>query len=119
VRVWIPACATGEEAYSIAMLPLEYADTLEASPGLQIFGSDLDESAVQIARSEKYPEAIAADVSEERLRRFFVREAGGFQIRREVREIVLFATQNLGFGEWRTGPFDIDHLLESTDPRAL
>jgi chemotaxis methyl-accepting protein methylase len=86
---------------------------------VRILPEDLDESAVQIARSGKYPEAIAADASEERLRRFFIRETGGFQIRREVREIVLFATQNLGFGEWRTGPFDIDHLLESTDPRAL
>jgi chemotaxis methyl-accepting protein methylase len=46
----------------------------------------------------------------------FIRETGGFQIRREVREIVLFATQNLGFGEWRTGPFDIDHLFESEIP---
>jgi CheR methyltransferase-like protein len=54
VRVWIPACATGEEADSIAMLLLEHADTLEAAPGLQIFGSDLDEGAVQIARSGKF-----------------------------------------------------------------
>ncbi|MBV9105216.1 MAG: PAS domain S-box protein [Verrucomicrobia bacterium] len=95
VRVWVPACATGEEAYSIAMLLLEHADTLEAAPGLQIFGSDLDEGAIQIARKGNYPEAIAADVSEERLRRFFAKEAGGYQIRREVRERVLFTTHDL------------------------
>ncbi|MBV8376247.1 MAG: histidine kinase, partial [Verrucomicrobia bacterium] len=95
VRVWIPACATGEEAYSIAMLLLEHADTLETAPGLQIFGSDLDEIAIQMARKGKYPEAIAADVSEERLRRFFAKEAGSYQIRREVREIVLFTTHDL------------------------
>jgi two-component system CheB/CheR fusion protein len=87
------------------MLLLEHADTLEAAPGLQIFGSDLDEGAVQIARKGKYPEAIATDVSEERLRRFFAKEAGGFQIRREVREIVLFNARSVeGRAFFTAGP---------------
>lgn len=95
VRVWIPACATGEEAYTIAMLLLEHARTLEVAPPLQIFACDLDDGAVQLARAGSYPETIIADVSEERLRRFFLKEARGWRIRREVREIVLFAEHDL------------------------
>lgn len=95
VRVWIPACATGEEAYSLAILLIEHARTLESPPALQVFGCDLDEEAVQFARAGIFPEAISADVSEERLRRFFVREHRGYRVRREVREVVLFATHDL------------------------
>lgn len=95
VRVWVPACATGEEAYSIAMLLLEHASSLESPPHLQVFGCDLDEEAIQKARSALYPETIVADVSTERLRRFFVHEQGSYRIKREVREVVLFATHDL------------------------
>ncbi|HUR45349.1 MAG TPA: chemotaxis protein CheB [Candidatus Saccharimonadales bacterium] len=95
VRVWIPACATGEEAYSFAMLLLEHAKTLDAGPGVQIFGCDLDEDAIQLARTGIYPSTITADVSEERLRRFFLQDPHGYRIRREVREIVLFAAHDL------------------------
>jgi len=95
IRVWIPACATGEEAYSIAMLLLEHARPLEVGPPIQLFACDLDDSAVQLARAGVYPETIMADVSEERLRRFFVKDAHGWRIRREVREIVLFAAHDL------------------------
>lgn len=95
VRVWVPACATGEEAYSIAMLLIEHARTLDSPPTLQVFGCDLDEDAVQFARAGVFPDAIAADISEERLRRFFVREHAGYRVRREVREIVLFAAHDL------------------------
>ena len=95
VRVWVPACATGEEAYSIAMLLLEHARTLDIPPAIQVFGCDLDEDAVQEARLGVFPEAITADVSEERLRRFFIKEHRGYRIRREVREIVLFAAHDL------------------------
>jgi two-component system CheB/CheR fusion protein len=95
VRVWTPACATGEETYSLAMLLLEHARTLEAPPMLQIFGCDLDDAAIQIARAGAYPDTIAADVSEERLRRYFTKEHRGYRVRREVREIVLFAQHDL------------------------
>ena len=74
VRVWVPACATGEEAYSLAMLLLEHARQLDVPPAIQIFACDLDEDAIQTGRAGVYPETIAADVSEERLRRFFVKE---------------------------------------------
>jgi two-component system CheB/CheR fusion protein len=95
VRVWCPACATGEEAYSIAMLLIEHAHTLDAPPPIQVFGCDLDEDAIRVARAGFYPEAIAADVSEDRLRRFFIKEPTGYRVRREVRELVLFAPHDL------------------------
>jgi two-component system CheB/CheR fusion protein len=95
VRVWVPACATGEEAYSIAMLLLEYAQKLDVPPALQVFACDLDDGAIQAARSGHFPETIAADVSEERLRRFFVKDHNGYRVRREMREMVLFATHDL------------------------
>jgi two-component system CheB/CheR fusion protein len=95
IRVWVPACATGEEAYSIAILLLEHARTLEGPPSLQIFACDLDGESIQAARAGLYPETIAADVSEERLRQFFVKEHRGYRVRREVREMVLFATHDL------------------------
>lgn len=95
VRVWVPACATGEEAYSIAMLLLEYARKLDAPPALQVFACDLDEEAIQQARAGLYPETISADVSEERLRSFFIKDHRGYRVRRELREMVLFAVHDL------------------------
>lgn len=95
VRVWVPACATGEEAYSIAMLLLEHARTVDGPPALQVFACDLDEEAIQQARTGLYPETITADVSEERLRKFFVKDHHGYRVRRELRELVLFAVHDL------------------------
>ncbi|KWT96982.1 MULTISPECIES: CheR family methyltransferase [unclassified Variovorax] len=120
VRVWVTACATGEEAYSIAMLLAEHARTLDVSPTIQVFGSDLDENAVQAARDGIYPAAIEADVSPERLRRFFVKEHGSYRVRRELRETVLFATHDL----LKDSPFSrLDlvscrNLLIYLDPQA-
>ncbi|HEX2100286.1 MAG TPA: CheR family methyltransferase, partial [Candidatus Synoicihabitans sp.] len=95
VRVWVPGCATGEEAYSIAMMLVEYARTLDLAPAVQVFACDLDEDAVHVARAGFYPDAITADVSADRLRRFFVKEHNGYRVRRELREIVLFAAHDL------------------------
>ncbi len=95
VRVWVPACATGEEAYSIAMLLLEQARKLDAPPSLQVFACDLDEEAIQQARAGLYPETITADVSGDRLRSFFIKDHRGYRVRRELREMVLFAVHDL------------------------
>ncbi|HEX6096972.1 MAG TPA: CheR family methyltransferase [Thermoanaerobaculia bacterium] len=95
VRVWAAGCATGEEAYSIAMLLAEAASHLTTAPEIQIFATDLDEEAIAKARSGFYTAAETADVSPERLRRHFVKDNDGFRIRRELREIVLFAHHNL------------------------
>ena len=93
LRVWVPACATGEEAYSVAMLLSEHARTLETPPTIQVFATDLDEDVLIEARNGLYPEAIAADVSPDRLRRFFVKEHQSYRVRRELRETVLFAVR--------------------------
>jgi two-component system, chemotaxis family, CheB/CheR fusion protein len=95
LRVWVPACATGEEAYSIAILLSERAREMEAPPMMQVFATDLDEEAIKTAREGTYPATIEADVSEERLRRYFVKEHRGYKVRREMREMVLFAQHDL------------------------
>jgi two-component system CheB/CheR fusion protein len=95
IRVWVPACATGEEAYSIAILLLEEATRREARPDIQIFATDLDDVALAIAREGRYPASISADVSDERLRRFFVREGEQYRIRREVRDLIVFASHSV------------------------
>lgn len=95
VRVWVVACASGEEAYSVAMLLSEHARTLEAPPLIQVFATDLDEQAVRTARDAVYPAAIEADVSDERLVRFFLKEQKGYRVRRELREMVLFAVHDV------------------------
>ena len=95
VRVWVPACATGEEAYSIAMLLIEHARTLEAPPLIQIFAMRPGRGSDPGGARGHLPDAIEADVSEERLRRYFVKEQRGYRVRRELREMVLFATHDL------------------------
>lgn len=95
LRVWVAACATGEEAYSMAMLLLEQARKCDSPPSLQVFASDLDDDAIRAARAGFYPETITADVSEDRLQRFFTKVPHGYLMRREVREMVLFATHDL------------------------
>lgn len=91
LRIWSIGCATGEEAYSLAILLLEEAERRHFTPKIQIFASDLDEGALATAREGRYPRAIEADVSEERLNRFFVAEVEHYRVRKEVRDVVLFA----------------------------
>ena len=95
IRIWVPGCATGEEAYSIAILLIEEAHRREFRPQLQVFASDLDTGALATAREGVFSAAIAADVPEERLRRFFEREGDHYRVKREVRDILLFATHSL------------------------
>ena len=96
VRVWVPGCATGEEAYSFAILLLEEAARHKTRrQPIQVFGSDLDARALASAREGRFPLSIEADVSEERLRRFFVRDGDHYRVRQEVRDPVLFAVHDL------------------------
>jgi two-component system CheB/CheR fusion protein len=97
LRAWVTGCSTGEEAYSLAMCFREAAEPFKAmkSVTLQIFATDLDRDAIEKARHGLYLDAIAADVSPERLRRFFVQEERGFRVSKEIREMVVFAPQNL------------------------
>lgn len=94
VRIWVAGCATGEEAYSIAMLCAEQVATIFDAPKVQIFASDIDEAAIATAREGLYTLNDAADVSPERLRRFFNRDGDGYRVRREIREMILFAHHN-------------------------
>jgi two-component system, chemotaxis family, CheB/CheR fusion protein len=95
VRVWVAGCATGEEAYTMAMLLTEFTETLTNAPTVQVFATDIDEQAISAAREGFYTAADVADISPVRLRRFFTKEPDGYRVRRELRERVLFARHNL------------------------
>ena len=95
IRAWVVGCATGEEAYSLAILMLEEAHRRKMVLPIQIFASDLDEGALATAREARYPKSIEADVSEERLRRFFIDEGTHYRLRKEVRDLVLFASHSV------------------------
>ncbi len=94
-RCWVAGGATGEEAYSIAMLLRECMDETAVECKVQIYSTDLDDDAIAVARAGIYPLNVAADVSPERLRRFFAKEDAGYRVKREIREMVVFATQNV------------------------
>ena len=95
LRVWVPGCSSGEEAYSIAIIVWECMEILGRSFEVQIFGTDLDENAINVARIGRYPDSIAVDVSPERLKRFFTKEETYYQINKNIREMVVFAPQNI------------------------
>jgi two-component system CheB/CheR fusion protein len=95
VRIWVPGCATGEEAYSLAILLREHMDTLTSTPKVQVFASDLDESVIATARAGRYPATLLEGMSDERRGRFFVEGAGGYTARPEVRELCTFSTHSL------------------------
>jgi two-component system CheB/CheR fusion protein len=95
VRVWSVGCSTGEEAYSLAMLLAERAASFSTPPEFQVFGSDIDERAIAIARAGLYPATIADDVAAARLSEHFTKEEGRYRIKKQVRDKILFASQNL------------------------
>jgi PAS domain S-box-containing protein len=94
IRIWVAGCATGEEAYSIAILCAEQLTIRLDAPKIQIFATDIDESAIATAREGSYTINDAADVSTERLRRFFTPDGNNFKVRKEIREMILFANHN-------------------------
>jgi two-component system CheB/CheR fusion protein len=95
IRVWIPGCSTGEEAYSIVILLLEELTAANKTAPLQIFASDIDSEALKHAREGIYPHSIAADVAEERLNRFFTKQDSHYQVSKRLRESIIFSMQNL------------------------
>ena len=94
-RIWVPGCATGEEAYSLAIAALEYGESVRARVTLQIFATDVSEPSIERARAGIYPETVALDVSEERIRRFFARTERGYQVDKMIRDMCVFARQNV------------------------
>ncbi|MFZ5896279.1 MAG: chemotaxis protein CheB [Myxococcota bacterium] len=94
-RAWVPACATGEEAYSLAIAIREILTDLDRRVSVQIFATDLDQPAIDVARAGRYPLSIDAHVTPERLDRFFVKTDTGYRISKEIRESIVFAPQNV------------------------
>ena len=95
LRVWVPGCATGEEPYGLAIVFLEHLARLGRASRMQIYATDVNEDALALARRGVYPSTIASDVSAGRLQRFFLRQGEQFQIRKDVRDVVTFAMQNV------------------------
>jgi two-component system, chemotaxis family, CheB/CheR fusion protein len=95
IRVWVPGCSTGEEPYSLAMALMEYLGEENGNIALQIFATDVSEAIIQKARAGIYPENIAADMSADRLQRFFNKVEGGYQISKTVRDLCVFAKQDV------------------------
>ena len=95
VRIWVPGCSTGEEAYSVAITLLEHLGEAASDTQIQIFATDVSDAAVEHARAGSYGEAITADVSPERLRRFFTHADGAYRINKIVRDLCVFARQDL------------------------
>ncbi len=96
VRVWVPGCATGEEAYSIAIVLHEIVNRLGRGMRIHVFGTDLDADAIAVARAGLYPAGVAADVGAQRTRRYFSKESDGqLRVKKLIREMVVFAPQNV------------------------
>ncbi len=95
LRIWVPGCASGEEAFSIAIVMREAMNAMRRTFEVQIFGTDLDSEAIDTARTGIYPEGIALDVPPKRLERYFVREGATYRIRKDIREMTIFALQNV------------------------
>jgi two-component system CheB/CheR fusion protein len=95
LRIWTPGCASGEETYSVAIALLEYLGDKSSQTHVQFFGTDISESGISKARSGVYPENIQADVSPERLRRFFTKVEGGYRISKTIRDMCIFAQHNV------------------------
>jgi two-component system CheB/CheR fusion protein len=93
IRLWVAGCSTGEEVYSIAICLLEFLDTQETVPKIMIFGTDISELAIEKARSGTYIPSLVEQLSPERLRRFFVKVEGGYEINKPIRQMCVFANK--------------------------
>lgn len=107
LRIWVPACATGEEVYSLAICLMEFLGERAQDITIQIFGTDLNESAIEQARQGSFPESIAERVSAARLQRFFVHENRRYRVAKHIRELCVFARQNVA----RDPPFSRMDLI--------
>jgi two-component system CheB/CheR fusion protein len=107
VRVWVPGCATGEEVYSLAILLREFSTRLSGPPRIQLFATDIDEAAINIARLGRYPVTLVEGLSTERLARFFTLAHGSYVVNKEIRELCTFSPHNLV----RDPPFSMMNLV--------
>ena len=95
IRVWVPGCSSGEEAYSIAILLRECIEQLKKHISIQVFGTDIDTAAIEAARAGIFPASISADVDPQRLKRFFHFDDNFYTINKDIREVLIFAPQNI------------------------
>ncbi|HEY1149989.1 MAG TPA: chemotaxis protein CheB, partial [Pseudoduganella sp.] len=95
VRVWVAACASGQEAYSMTMMLADHAAQLAKPAEIQVFASDIDEHAIAVARAGVYPSSIVMDVPTARIRQFFTKEEDRYRVRKALRDRILFASHNL------------------------
>jgi two-component system CheB/CheR fusion protein len=95
IRIWVPGCSTGEEVYSLAIVLLEYLGEKGANTPIQIFATDLSERILSKARAGIYPESVAVDIASDRLKRFFRKIDNGYQIAKNIRDMCIFAKQDL------------------------
>jgi two-component system CheB/CheR fusion protein len=95
LRIWVPGCSTGEEAYSIAICALEWLGAAQSNVPIQLFGTDISEAAIEKARHGTYPESIRAGISPERLRRFFTPVPEGYRVNKLIRDMCIFARHNV------------------------
>jgi two-component system CheB/CheR fusion protein len=95
IRIWVAGCGSGEEALSIAIIFEEAMERAGKNLNIQIFGTDIDQDAIDKARQGEYPESISADISPERLKKYFVKRDSTYKIKQEIREMVVYAVQNL------------------------
>ena len=96
VRVWVAGCSSGEEAYSLAIILQEAREAMKANFSIQVFATDIDEDAINMARAGLYPASIIADVSAERLKRYFSKEDDGqYRVKKTLREMLVFASQDI------------------------
>jgi two-component system, chemotaxis family, CheB/CheR fusion protein len=107
VRLWVPGCATGEEAYSLAILLREHMDTLSAAPKVQLFATDIDDSAITTARLGRYPRTLVEGLDDTRRQRFFTYLQGSYCVGKEIRDLCTFSTHNL----IRDPPFSMMNLV--------
>jgi len=96
IRMWVPGCSTGEEAYSLAIALLEFLGAHSINRPIQIFATDINETVIEKARAGIYPQSIMSDVSPARLSRFFVEVAQGYQVSKTIRDVCVFARQDIG-----------------------
>jgi two-component system CheB/CheR fusion protein len=95
IRVWVPGCSSGEEAYSVAMIVSECLEALDQHFNVQIFATDIDADAIATARAGIYPESITADVNADRLKRFFSKDDSTYRVKKGVREMLIFAPHDI------------------------
>lgn len=94
-RIWVPGCSSGEEVYSLAIIVQECLEALGRNLEIQLFGTDLDETAISTARAGTYLNSISIDVSQERLEKFFIKADDQYQVKKSIREMVIFAAQSV------------------------